>query len=302
MKQILQVTDPNVYASYVDAPVLHPLVSIIHYDELTPFRSALNNYGVYGLFIQKSFPKNLSYGMLPFQPSDASIIAVAPGQTGGAEDNGQKLSISGWGLLFSPELLSGSALAEQIHGYRFFSYFYTDSLRTTTAEWGRITQLLVQMRYELRESDDTPALRSLLVGYIHVILEYCNRIYLRQLSAEDKGSSDILKRFHRLLTDYYADGKQLEAGVPTVRYCASELAYSARYLGDMIHQATGGTAIGYIHSFVVEQGKNLLMHGHNVSETAHLLGFEYAHHFGRIFKKVTKISPLEFLGKRKILK
>ena len=209
MKQILQVTDPNVYASYVDAPVLHPLVSIIHYDELTPFRSALNNYGVYGLFIQKSFPKNLSYGMLPFQPSDASIIAVAPGQTGGAEDNGQKLSISGWGLLFSPELLSGSALAEQIHGYRFFSYFYTDSLRTTTAEWGRITQLLVQMRYELRESDDTPALRSLLVGYIHVILEYCNRIYLRQLSAEDKSSSDILKRFHRLLTDYYADGKQL---------------------------------------------------------------------------------------------
>lgn len=123
MKQILQVTDPNVYASYVDAPVLHPLVSIIHYDELAPFRSALNNYGVYGLFIQKSFPKNLSYGMLPFQPSDASIIAVAPGQTGGAEDNGQKLSISGWGLLFSPELLSGSALAEQIHGYRFFSYF-----------------------------------------------------------------------------------------------------------------------------------------------------------------------------------
>lgn len=39
--------------------------------------------------------------------------------------------------------------------------------------------------------------------------------------------------------------------LPTVAWCASELAYSARYFGDMIHQATGGTAIGYIHSFVI---------------------------------------------------
>lgn len=65
----------------------------------------------------------------------------------------------------------------------------------------------------------------------------------------------------------------------------------------MIHKATGGTAIGYIHSFVVERGKSLLMHGHNVSETAHLLGFEYVHHFNRIFKKVTGLTPSEFLAK-----
>lgn len=74
-------------------------------------------------------------------------------------------------------------------------------------------------------------------------------------------------------------------------------AYSPRYLGDMIHKATGGTAIGYIHSFVVERGKSLLMHGHNVSETAHLLGFGYTHHFNRIFKKVTGLTPSEFLAK-----
>ena len=52
MKNILHVTNPNVYARFVGAPELHPLVSIIHYDEVSPFRSSLNNYGVYGLFIQ----------------------------------------------------------------------------------------------------------------------------------------------------------------------------------------------------------------------------------------------------------
>lgn len=298
MKKILQLSNPNVYANFVHAPVLHPFVSIIHYDEVSPIHTSLNNYGVYALFIQPEFPRHLTYGMKMFDVSDGSILAIAPGQVGGKEDNGERVPVKGWALLWSPELFQGTDWAERIRQYRFFSYFYMDSLRMTSAEWGRITQLLVQMRHELQESDDTPALRSLLLGYIHLILEYCNRIYLRQLSTGENASSDILKRFHRLLTNYYADGRQLESGVPTVGYCASELAYSARYFGDIIHKATGGTAVGYIHSFVVEQGKNLLMHGHNVSETAHLLGFEYAHHFGRIFKKVTQISPREFLGKK----
>ena len=162
---------------------------------------------------------------------------------------------------------------------------------------GRITQLLSQLRHELQENDDSPALRSVILGYIRVILEYCNRIYLRQLSKEDKTSSDLLKRFHQLLRDYYLEGRQLDLGVPSVQYCAGELAYSARYLGDVIHKATGGTAIGYIHSFVIEQGKNLLMNGHNIGETAHLLGFEFPHHFTRLFKKTTGITPSEFLGK-----
>lgn len=131
------------------------------------------------------------------------------------------------------------------------------------------------------------------------ILEYCDRIYLRQLSKEDRASSDLLKRFHQLLRDYYLEERQLDLGVPSVRYCAGVLAYSARYLGDVIHRATGGTAIGYIHSFVVEQGKNLLMNGHNINETAHLLGFDYPHHFTRLFKKVTGITPTDFLGNQR---
>ena len=50
MKNILKLDSPNDYAQFVEAPVLHPLVSIIHYDELAPFRHSLNNYGVYALF------------------------------------------------------------------------------------------------------------------------------------------------------------------------------------------------------------------------------------------------------------
>lgn len=296
MRNILSISDPNVYARSVHAPVLHPLVSVIHYDEVSPVHTSLNRYGVYGLFIQKNFPKNLTYGMKMFDAVDGSILAVEPGQVGGKEDDGQPLDISGWVLLFSPELLRGTDLEVRMKDYRFFSYFAAETLKMEPSEWGRITQLLTQLRHELQENADSAALRAVILGYIRLILEYCRRIYLRQLSKEDRTSSDLLKRFHQLLREYYLDGLQLDLGVPSVRYCAGELAYSARYLGDVVHRATGGTAIGYIHSFVIEQGKNLLMNGNNIGETARLLGFDYPHHFTRLFKKVTGITPTDFLG------
>ena len=296
MRNILSISEPNVYARSVHAPVLHPLVSVIHYDEVSPVHTSLNRYGVYGLFIQRNFPKNLTYGMKMFDAVDGSILAVEPGQVGGKEDDGQPLDISGWVLLFSPELLRGTDLEARMKDYRFFSYFAAETLKMEPSEWGRITQLLTQLRHELQENDDSASLRAVILGYIRLILEYCRRIYLRQLSKEDRGSSDMLKRFHQLLREYYQDGRQLELGVPSVRYCAGELAYSARYLGDVIHRATGGTAIGYIHSFVIEQGKNLLMNGRNINETARLLGFDYPNHFTRLFKKVTGITPTDFLG------
>ena len=297
MKKILKVDTPTDYAQFVGAPLLHPLVSIIHYDELEPFRHSLNNYGVYGLFIQRQFPNTLLYGMKTLQVSDASIIAVEPGQIGGLEDNGEKITLNGWALLWSPELLHGSELEKQIDRYQFFSYFFDGSLRMEPDEWLCITQLATQMRQELQSHEDSPSLRSVLLGYLHLILEYCNRIYLRQLSEENKGETDLLKRFHNLLQTYFRENRQLNKGLPTVAYCASELAYSPRYFGDMIHKATGGTAIGYIHNYVINQAKSLLMQGHNISETSRLLGFDFPHHFTRLFKRVTGLTPSEFVGK-----
>ena len=297
MKNILKVDSPNDYARFVEAPVLHPLVSIVHYDELQSFRHSLNNYGVYGLFIQRQFPDNLSYGMRKMQVSDGSIIAVEPGQIGGLEDNGERISLSGWVLMWSPELLHGSELERQIDRYQFFSYFFDGSLRMEPDEWLFITQLVAQMRQELLSHEDSPSLRNILLSYLRLILEYCNRIYQRQISEEDKGEADLLKRFHNLLQTYFRENRQLMNGLPTVAWCASELAYSPRYFGDIVRKATGGTAIGYIHNYVLNQAKSLLMQGHNISETSRFLGFDYPHHFTRLFKRITGLTPSEFLGK-----
>ena len=297
MKKILKVDNPNVYAAYVGAPVLHPQLALISYDEVSPFRSSLNDYGVFGLFIQQQFPKYLSYGTKSILVGDSSVIAVAPGQIGGGEDNGTPLYINGWALLWAPELLKGSPLEGRMDNYPFFSYFDTDWLRMTPVEYERISSILVMMRKEMQENADSPGLRRVLTSYLQLILDYCQRIYLRQVSHKENGESDILKRFHCLLVDYFSKGLQHTKGLPSVAWCASELAYSPRYFGDMIHQATGGTAIGYIHNFVIDQAKTFLMKGLTVGEVADLLGFAYPHHFSRLFKTRTGCTPSEYLKK-----
>ncbi len=297
MKKILKVDNPNVYAAYVGAPVLHPQLALISYDEVSPFRSSLNDYGVYGLFIQQQFPKYLSYGTKSVLVGDSSIIAVAPGQIGGREDDGTLLFINGWALLWAPDLLKGMPLEGRMDNYPFFSYFDTDWLRMTPVEYERISSILVMMRKEMQENADSPGLRRVLTSYLQLILDYCQRIYLRQVSQKENGESDILKRFHRLLVDYFSKGLQHTKGLPSVAWCASELAYSPRYFGDMIHQATGGTAIGYIHNFVIDQAKSFLMKGLTVGEVADLLGFAYPHHFSRLFKTKTGCTPSEYLKK-----
>lgn len=297
MKKILRVDNPNAYARQTGAPELHPLLSLICYDEVSPVHTSLNSYGVYGLFIQREFPKNLSYGVRPLELSDGSILAVAPGQFGGAEDDGRELWLSGWAVLWSPELIHNTDLEVRMRDFPFFSYFYTESLRMEPTEWQHITQLLSQLRQELEANDDSPALRYVLLGYLRLLLEYCNRIYQRQLSEETKDTTDILKRFHALLEQYYFEGRQHQMGLPTVAYCASELAYSSHYFGDLFRKATGTTAIHYIHTYVINIGKSLLMQGRNISETSRMLGFEFPHHFTRLFKKIVGITPSEYLGK-----
>jgi len=63
MKKILHVHNVNDYARYIGAPVLHPLVSIIHYDELEHCCHSLNNYDVYGIFIGDETLEELTNGL-----------------------------------------------------------------------------------------------------------------------------------------------------------------------------------------------------------------------------------------------
>lgn len=216
-----------------------------------------------------------------------------PGQVGGKEDNGERVSITGWALLFHPDLLRGTPLEKRIRDYTFFDYSVNEALHMTDEEHDILVSLMSQMREELAKNRDELQ-DVILVGYIGLVLNFCRRFYNRQFLTRKIENSDILTRFNRLLADYFETKLQLTLGLPTVQYCADKLCLSPNYFGDVIKRTTGDTASNHIRRFVIQLAKNGLAAGESVSQVADRLGFEYSQHFSRMFRRQEGITPSEY--------
>lgn len=296
MKKILKVHNVNDYARYIGAPELHPLVSVIHYDELQHCRHSLNNYDVYGIFIGDETLENLTYGLTTYDLHRHALMCVSPGQIGGKADTGEEIQTKGWALLFDPEILHGTDLERRMSTYTYFSYNTNEALLMSEQQRQTIVNLLDALRTEL--SDNDAHTQPIVVARLQLILEYIARFYARQLSLQTKSSNDLLTRFENLLQRYYDEGIQRTHGLPTVKYCAQELFLSTNYFGDLIRQMTDDTAGNIIRRFVMQKAQKLLISGTGITETANQLGFEYPQHFTRMFKKYFGQSPSQYLSRK----
>lgn len=297
MKQILKVHRVNDYAQYIGAPQLHPLVSVIHYDELEHCRHSLNNYDVFGIFIGDETLEELTYGLTTYDLHRHALMCVAPGQIGGKADTGEEIQTKGWALLFDPELLHGTDLERRMPSFTYFSYNTNEALLMTAEQRLTIVNLLEALRQELSDADGHT--QYIIVAYLQLILEHIARFYAGQLSMQSASRSDLLTRFENLLKRYYDEGLQLTHGLPTVKYCAQELFLSTNYFGDLIRQMTDDTAGNIIRRFVMSQAQKLLISGASITSTAEQLGFEYPQHFTRMFKKHFGESPSQYVNRKR---
>ena len=231
---------------------------------------------MYGIFFHDEAEIDLAYGCGKYDYKKGTVICVAPGQVGGKEDNGEEVMLTGWALLFHPDLLHGFPLEKHIKEYSFFDYRINEALHMTEEEHDILASLMRQIREELGKKP------------------VCQRFYNRQFVTRKIENSDILVRFDRLLRDYFEDSLQYTLGLPTVQYCADKLCMSPNYFGDVIKKTTGDTASSHIRQFVIRLAKNGLAAGETVTQVSDRLGFEYPQHFSRMFKKQEGVTPSEY--------
>lgn len=293
MNRILKVQNVSDYSRYVGVVDRHPLVSVIDFAEVSPVRHSLNHYGVYGIFFHDEAEIDLSYGCGRYDYKKGTVICVAPGQIGGKEDNGERVNLTGWALLFHPDLLHGTPLERTIGEYSFFEYRINEALHMTEEEHDVLVSLMRQIRDEIGRKRDSVQ-DSIIVNYIGLVLNFCRRFYNRQFLTRKLENTDTLMKFDRLLRDYFDGNLQMSRGLPSVQYCADSLCMSANYFGDLIKKMTGDTAGNYIRAYIVQRAKNALTTGDGIAQVAYSLGFEYPQHFSKMFKKQTGMTPTAY--------
>lgn len=293
MSKIMKIKNVSDYSRYLGHTDRHPLVSVINYAEVSPIRHSLNSYSVYGIFFHDQQDIDLTYGCGKYDYKSGTVICVAPGQIGGKEDNGERVMLTGWALLFHPDLLRGTPLSKNIKQYTFFDYRVHEALHMTDEEHDIFVSLMQQMSNELQKPHDELQ-NAILIAYIELVLNFCQRFYNRQFTTRKLENSDILMKFDNLLNDYYEKNIQLTLGLPTVQYCADKLCMSPNYFGDVIKKTTGDTASNYIRQYVIQRVKNELATGASIVQVADDLGFKYPQHLSRMFKQQTGITPSEY--------
>lgn len=296
--KILKVNKTSDYSRYHGLTDRHPLITVIDFSEISPIRHSLNKYGVYGVFVQENNDLDLMYGCGKYDYKDGSLICVSPGQIGGKEENGERVSIGGWAMLFHPDLIRGTQLEKDITNYSFFDYSVNEALHMNEKEREFVVSIFKRIKSEIENPHDDLQ-NDILVSYISLLLKYCQRFYNRQFLTRKLSNNDILSKFDSFLKEYFTENRHTSSGLPTVSICAEHLCMSVNYFSDLIKKMTGESAGRHIRQFIIRQIKNELASGLTVAEAAYKLGFEYPAHLSRMFRKETGITPTQYIQSRR---
>ncbi|NOU58370.1 helix-turn-helix domain-containing protein [Marinifilum caeruleilacunae] len=291
---IKSISELHELFSYPDKPD-HPLISLIDFSKIQMRKDATRYIlGFYLVSLKKLKGADYLYGRKDHDFSEASLICMAPEQLSFVSNIEEESSVEGWGLYFHPDLIRSSFLNDKIKSYGFFSYDMNEALHLSDKEKKTLYAVVETIKQEYSMNLDSFS-NDLIVSNIEVLLNYCKRFYGRQFLTRAHHNKGIVSQFEKLLSDYFESEEVKTNGLPSVKYCAKKLHLSPNYLGDLLKQETGKSAMEHIHYHLIEKAKSLLLNSsQSVSEIAYQLGYEQTQNFSKFFKKKTQMSPLEY--------
>lgn len=295
MHDIIQLDSIKTYNELYGLQTKHPLVTVV---DLTKAKRMANhvkiNYGMYALFIKHGVSCTLRYGRQNYDYQEGTVVSFAPGQLVQVDMPVEEVSLDVSGLIFHPDLIYGSSLADKISKYSFFDYAQSEALHLSEKEQMLLRDCLRSIETEMEHPIDRHS-RELLCVQIELFLDYCLRFYDRQFYTRNKVNSDVLQKFESELNLYLQSEIAHSQGFPSVRYFADKCFLSPSYFGDLIKKETGKTAQEYIQLKIIDRSKQYLLGtDHSINQIAEALGFQYPQHFIRMFKKQTGYTPKDY--------
>ena len=274
---------------------LHPLVSLVDYSNIQADTEELEKgmiFNFYKVSYKKNFKGKVKYGQHYYDFDEGGLSFIAPNQLITAIDN--EADYGGYTLLFHPDFIRNHPLGKQIKNYGFFSYSVSEALYLSEKEKNVIIGLFKNIEMELESAIDHFS-QDVMISQIELLLNYSKRYYSRQFITRKIVNNNVLTKVEEWLSTYFDTEKSLVEGLPTVQQLADQLNVTPHYLSDMLLTLTGQNTQQHIHNKLIEKAKELLSTSSlSVAEIAYALGFEHPQSFNKIFKRKTKLSPVEF--------
>lgn len=191
---------------------------------------------------------------------------------------------SGWGISIDPALIDKEFQSIMEKGFRG-----PLSLEKQSDLYDHVVTLMGQME-KLQKAANSYTVRA-----THSILDALLGLIAGEIAKVNKSdktkvnrSAIIEQTFRQLLKIHYKEWKQ------PAKY-AAELNISVAHLYDTIKNITGDSVSVYIQQYCMLEAKRLLCFTKfTVKEIGYQLGYNEPVYFGKLFKKVTGITPLAF--------
>ncbi|MEO8253997.1 MAG: helix-turn-helix transcriptional regulator [Flavobacterium sp.] len=273
----------------------HPLVSVINLSESIfiedeVWKGFINRF--YCVAFKREAKGKMRYGQQHYDYDKGVLSFTAPNQVQYLDVATMDCDSAGSLLIFHEDFLLKHPLANEILGYGFFSYAVNEALHLSEDEENDLIEILNKIDKECQHIDRHT--QEIILSQIELLLTYSNRFYERQFITRKNNNHQLLTKFERLLNDYFNKNAS-EKGLLTVHQIAEEMNLSSNYLSDLLRVHTGQNTQQHIHEKLISKAKDKLSTTElSVSEIAYELGFEHSQSFSTLFKKKTKMSPLEF--------
>ncbi|RYY37918.1 MAG: AraC family transcriptional regulator [Sphingobacteriaceae bacterium] len=273
----------------------HPLVSVINLQESIfleddIWKGFVNRF--YCVALKREAKGKIKYGQQHYDYDKGVLSFTAPNQVQYLDLQNMECG-SGYLLIFHPDFLLQHPLAKTIGSYGFFSYAVNEALHLSAEEEDDLITILNKIDKECCHIDRHT--QEIILSQIELLLNYSKRFYERQFITRKNNNYELLGRFEELVNKYFDSDAVARHGLLTVQYMAEQMNLTPNYLSDLLRVHTGQNTQQHIHEKLIEKAKEkLTTTTRSVSEIAYALGFEHAQSFSTLFKKKTKVSPLEF--------
>lgn len=274
---------------------LHPLVSLVDYasvktDTTEIAKGMVLNF--YKVSYKKNFSGKVKYGQHYYDFDEGGLSFFSPNQLISAVE--EDADYGGYTLLFHPDFIRNFPLGKKIKDYGFFSYAVNEALYLSEKEKEIATGIFSNIQHELESAIDHFS-QEVMISHIELLLNYSKRFYSRQFITRQAANNDLLTQLETLLSEHFDSDQALMKGLPTVQELAAKLHVTPHYLSDMLRTLTGQNTQQHIHQKMIEKAKEILSTTNlTIAEIAYQLGFEHPQSFNKIFKRKTKMSPVEY--------